>query len=195
MNKLIDFWMYYQYFLKTKYLKILKDIKGLDYLGRIENKDNTECKGYEGCYPIKRILKKLDIKDTDAVLDIGCGKGLFLYYASKFKFSKIVGIDYSDELIKIAQDNLNLISDERIKVLLCDARTFSDFDKYNYFFLNNPFSKNIMEYIAKQIKLSYKLNPRKICVIYQFPFNKQIFIDHGFGVVYDKFPNSILILS
>ena len=50
---------------------------------------------------IDEILKELDWK-SKKVIDVGCGTGLFAYKAAK-KGANVLGIDFSDEAIKIAQ--------------------------------------------------------------------------------------------
>jgi len=49
------------------------------------------------------ILKKIDIQETDKIIDIGCGKGKAMYMMSKFSFSRIDGYDISEELCEIAK--------------------------------------------------------------------------------------------
>lgn len=173
---------------------LLKKMSGLDYTGRIEN-DDKRLRGYEGCYPVKRILTKMKISSKDAVLDIGCGKGLFLYYATKFGFGKIDGIEYSSELTDVANNNAKIIDDKRMGVYNIDARSFADYDKYNYFFINNPFGSDVMEEIAGKIRDSAIVTGRSIYVIYQFPFNIETFIKNGFELKIDRNPNTVLIFN
>lgn len=191
MINVSDTIMYVNYYKKNFYLSYLKKYKKLDYTGRIADK-NPELRGYEGCYPIQKILKKLNSTPNDSILDIGCGKGLFLYYASKFKFCQIDGIEYSKELTEIALKNLAKMKDARVHIKQCDAREFQEYDKYNYFFINNPFTAEITEFVVKKICESYHNKKRKITVIYQFPFQKEIFLNYEFEELYEKFPNCIL---
>lgn len=191
MIDISDAVMYINYYKKNLFLSSLKKIKSLDYTGRIEDKD-PDLRGYEGCYPINKILRRLKPTSNDNILDIGCGKGLFLYYAARFKFGKIDGIEYSSELTDIALDNMRRIKDERINVINCDARDFKDYDKYNYFFINNPFTADITEFVVKEICNSYQRKRRRITIVYQFPFHKDIFFNNGFEEMYEKYPNCIL---
>ena len=189
-----DFMMYVRYYKKTVFLAYLKIVKGLDYTGRIED-SHIQLRGYEGCYPVHAMLRKLAIAPSDNVLDIGCGKGLFLYYATAFDFGRIDGIEYADSLVQAAKKNAALLSDERLHIFHQDAREYSGYDKYNYFFINNPFSVEIMEMVAEEIKRSTRSCARKITVIYQFPFHKEIFIKKGFTLQYERFPNAVLTLG
>ena len=53
---------------------------------------------------IKEILKEVSWKNK-LVLDVGCGTGLFAYKAAREGAKRVLGIDYSGEAIKIAQEN------------------------------------------------------------------------------------------
>lgn len=189
-----DFMMYVRYYRKTVYLAYLKTAKGLDYTGRIED-SHTQLRGYEGCYPVHAILRKMAIVPSDRVLDVGCGKGLFLYYATAFDFGSIDGIEYADSLVQTARKNAALLSDERLHIFHQDAREYGDYGKYNYFFINNPFSVEIMEKVAEEIKRSDLSRAGKITIIYQFPFHKEVFLKKGFTLRYEKFPNAVLTLD
>lgn len=191
MLDMTDLFMYLRYFKKVAYLAALKAFTGLDFTGRTENIE-TDLNGYEGCYPLSTLLKRLKITEKDSIIDIGCGKGLFLYYASRFQFGRIDGLEYSEELIQTAKRNADLMSDQRIHIYHQDAREYSDYDGYNYFFINNPFDVGIMESVIRKLKESYRLNERKMTVIYQFPFWLDLFCAYGFSIVYNKFPDAIL---
>ena len=191
MIDLSDALMYVRYYQKNAYLNFLKNSKGLDYVGRIES-HSSSLRGYEGCYSIKRILKTLNITNQDCFLDIGCGKGLSLYYSSMFGFERIDGIEYSEQLTHIAKQNARILKDGRLHVYNCDARIFKRYDKYNYFFINNPFSADIMEQVVLELIESYSIRKRKIIVLYQFPFSIDVFKKHGFEMLSEKFPNSVL---
>lgn len=191
MIDISDTIMYLRYYKKIAYLELLNLCKGLDYTGRIES-HNSSFRGYEGCYPIKGLLSKMHISDKDRILDIGCGKGLSLYYSTKFDFDRIDGIEHSKKLTHIAKRNAKLLNDSRIHIYNCDARNFTHYEQYNYFFINNPFSAEIMEQVILAITQSYQVSKRKIIVLYQFPFSIEVFEKYRFDVLCENFPNSIL---
>lgn len=188
-----DIIMYIKYYRKNVFLNFLKVIKGLDFKGRIEDTD-TNLRGYEGCYPVYSVFKQLNISSHDYILDIGCGKGLFLYYASKYDFGRIDGIEYSKSLCSIAEQNICRMKDSRLHVYNVDARLFKEYSNYNYFFINNPFSATILEQVAKDI---IRLSPsgKTITIIYQFPFNINVLNEIGFKVIYNRWPNAILCFT
>ena len=65
------------------------------------------------------ICRKLQLKPTDKVLDIGCGWGGFSKYASKNYGCHVTGISISDEQIKYAKE---FTKGERVEILHMDYR-------------------------------------------------------------------------
>ncbi|WP_407380357.1 class I SAM-dependent methyltransferase [Methanobrevibacter sp.] len=56
------------------------------------------------------VLKHLDIKETDTILDIGCGGGININRMGE-KAKKVYGVDYSEKSVKISKE----VNDELIK--------------------------------------------------------------------------------
>lgn len=55
------------------------------------------------------VLKHLDIKSTDIILDVGCGGGININRIAK-KAKKVYGVDYSEDSVKVSTDyNQDLI--------------------------------------------------------------------------------------
>lgn len=50
-----------------------------------------------------------NIQQGDAIIDLGCGKGKCLEFFSKFPFSRVDGLEYSEELTKIARNNMKVL--------------------------------------------------------------------------------------
>ena len=103
-------------------------------------------------------LKNLitDSFDTAGVLDIGCAKGEFLYYLKKtYNYTKLAGIDYSENLIAQAKAFKKLSDGVRLEVLSAE-----DFELHELFevitisgvlsYFDNPFS--CLEMIEKHLK-------------------------------------------
>lgn len=86
-------------------------------------KDNT----YQNEVILPNLLKLMEIKSTDSILDLACGQGFFTREFAKLG-AKVSGVDISTELIKIAKeqskgnidytvssaDNLSSIKDKSI---------------------------------------------------------------------------------
>jgi uncharacterized protein YjgD (DUF1641 family) len=137
-------------------------------------------------YPVKKILKLLKPDENDVFIDIGSGKGLILLLASNFCFKKIIGIEFSSELNSIAQNNILLYrKKEKIILVELDASLYTFTDE-TYFFLFNPFSKEIMEKVMENIIISYQQNPRKMTFVYSNPVLEELIISFNFFDTYKK---------
>lgn len=49
--------------------------------------------------------KFIDVKENETVLDIGCNNGALLLYASLFHPKELIGVDYFQDAIDLAQEN------------------------------------------------------------------------------------------
>lgn len=70
-----------------------------------------------------RTLEILDIAGHDKVLEIGCGHGATLRRAAQRDAQiELVGIDYSEVMIRVARDrNRRYLSDGRVTLLNCES--------------------------------------------------------------------------
>jgi Histone methylation protein DOT1 len=52
-----------------------------------------------------KILNSLSLVDSDVFVDIGCGKGRAVCCAARLGVRKVIGVEYSPELCRIAEAN------------------------------------------------------------------------------------------
>lgn len=89
-------------------------------------------------------------------VDLGSGKGRALLLASHFPFAKIIGVEFSGELNRIAKENLlrykarHQLCRDRTSVC-ADATEFELPDTNLVVFLHNPFTEAVMTPVAKKI--------------------------------------------
>ena len=101
---------------------------------------------------LRKIFEKLVINGDDSFLDIGCGKGAVLRFASGYPFGRIAGLEYEGFLCRIAESNMRRLGlDGRVEIIQGDARTFECYGDYNVFFLYNPFSTDISKAVLERI--------------------------------------------
>ena len=97
---------------ENRIIKVLKDplrnmryklwiemdrIRGIDFTEQVDlndlNLSSLRSSRYHAVTPrLKRLLRNMDISQKDEFLDLGCGKGKALYFASKCGFGKIWGL-------------------------------------------------------------------------------------------------------
>lgn len=171
--------------------------KGVDILNSVKRKFTTgeETHGY---FPTDfRIfidgVSGYDISDSDAVLDIGCGKGSGVISLKAAGFSNIGAVEYTENIFQKMNSNLealgishsnlksDTLSDEGEKGIKCyqgDATLMEgELDKYNWFFLFNPFTWNMMSKVMNNICKSLINSPRKIYIFYAEPIGHQLILE------------------
>lgn len=121
------------------------------------NNENTDINRLRG------LVKKLNIKEGDRILDLGCGKGIIsplLYEVSK---CKVTLMDFSEEMIKEARKMLNDLSYDYI----CeDFYSFNTDQKFDYIMMFNCFP-HFIDFEALKKKLSSVLNDGgRFCVLH-----------------------------
>lgn len=114
--------------------------------------------------PLPRSLAGFDF------VDIGCGKGRVLFYASEWNFERIVGIEFAPPLAAMAKRNVDLFAratgENRIDVRCQDAVDMTLSDRPCVLFFASPFMDEVLVKVAARIEASWRAHPRKMFVIY-----------------------------
>jgi len=97
-------------------------------------------------------------------IDVGCGKGKVLLSALALSFKRIVGVEYSPILCRIADHNLanaRLIRRRcfAVQVSCSDAVDYPIPDEPTIFFFHNPFTYDIMEVVLGNIISAHRRTP------------------------------------
>ncbi len=178
---------YYPYL----YERIWEKVHGVDFLQGTSDGIDTErgnnpysATNISALDALKKYFKKLNITSKDAIIDIGCGKGRMVYFFSKFPFGHVSGLEYSNEIAAIGNNNMGKLfklqtARGRISIIQGDATLYTDYDRYNYFYLYNPFNENIMTAFLENLKASVARSPRKIHIIYYNPLHHDLLIKMG----------------
>lgn len=126
---------------------------------------------------MKELMKNFSEKDS--ILDVGCGKGRMLVFFKKYPFAKVDGLEYSNELIEIAKSNMSKLNLD-CRIYQGDAKEWDKYGNYIVFYLFNPFNGSTMEGLINKLIESYRINNRKITVIYFNPREDAMFMDNHF---------------
>ena len=131
-------------------------------------------------------LNRIPICHSDFIfMDFGSGKGRSLLLASEFPFKKIVGVEFCPELNRVARQNVlrHPTAARRngdIEILDADATKVTIPDEPLVLFLNNPFAAPLMATVVKNVADSFRRCPRRIVVIYSWPFHADLWEAAGF---------------
>jgi hypothetical protein len=104
--------------------------------------------------------------------DVGMGKGLAMMLAHEWGFGRLLGVELSNVLVQIAQQNFERYRRSTGRTLEADV-VCDDFMKYplperpTFFFLNNPFPHYLAERAVAHITSSLSAHPRRVVVAYR----------------------------
>ncbi len=107
-------------------------------------------------------------------VDFGSGKGRAVLLASEFPFRKVVGVEFSPSLHETAQRNLGTYRSatqrcRNIELLCLDAAAYEIPRTPAVFHFYNPFGKQVMAEVARNIDRSLQEAPRAAFVAYFYP--------------------------
>ena len=109
------------YDLGNEFYKLFLD-KTMTYsCGYFENESSSLSEAQTAKYD--RLCKKLNIKQSDHILEIGCGWGGFAEHAASKYGCKITGITISEEQLKFAQNRINTAGlSDKVDLIFKDYR-------------------------------------------------------------------------
>lgn len=130
---------------------------------------------------IRDIIRSIPITPADfTFVDIGSGKGRMLLVASEFSFSRIVGVEISQELNDIAAANIQRRSNTATARSRYDLRCMNA-SQYEFendplvVFLFNPFGRDTFDTVVSRLEASLRRHPREVYVAYLNPrFEKRL---------------------
>ncbi len=130
--------------------------------------------GYQATPPsaLRAMLGGLQIAYEDFVfVDLGSGMGRAVLIASEFPFKKIIGVEFSSELHRVAQQNVRNFRSGRqecrhIELVCVDAVEYPVPAENTVFYLYNPFQGPKMELVLENIRRSLEDYPHEILITY-----------------------------
>lgn len=150
------------------------------------DRSRAHAHGYQGVrYRKMRILldEARKLGPFERFVDIGCGTGKACCIAAREKgFARIVGIDFSAELIAAARRNGASLGDDRLSFQCTDAADYILPEARCLVFLFNPFDRVIL---ARFLGRNRSLLHRNDCAIaYANPSAPRVVEEAGFRIVY-----------
>ena len=85
---------------------------------------------------------------------------------NNFNFNFVGGVELSKRLTKICRTNFSKLGIKNVGVFQCNAIEFKEIDRFNYFYLFNPFPEIVLKAVLQNIQESIEKHPRKIIFIY-----------------------------
>ena len=135
---------------------------------------------YQGAnyYLLEGLFERLrKLTSATAIIDIGCGKGRALAVAMHYGFTKLMGIEFSEDLCRKAKQNV-----PSAEIICVDAAEYKFSGNEEVYFFFNPFNEIVMKKVVLNIISS---RPKHASVIYINPVHKEVFLNAGFREVFE----------
>jgi 16S rRNA G966 N2-methylase RsmD len=141
---------------------------------------------YEGtnAYIFQKMIShvKLDPSQTTFV-DFGSGKGKAMFMAAERGFRKVIGVEFSIELVETCRKNLEIFkaksrSKTEFEILHMDASEYAIPADANLLFFSNPFNEELTGKVIGNIISSYDRSPRETWVVHLYPQGNMAFVRH-----------------
>lgn len=111
---------------------------------------------------IKRILPDLKNKN---IIDLGCGTGRFTFLFEQFMPERIIGIDISDEMIKMAE-GIAFEKNSSVHLIKSDIENLSIIQPNSIDFVFSSTAMHYLKSLEKIMKEIYRvLKPKGICIL------------------------------
>jgi 16S rRNA G966 N2-methylase RsmD len=124
-------------------------------------------------------IRTLPIRPEEfCFVDLGAGKGRVLLIASVLGFKRLIGVEFAEELVKIARKNL--LSCTRAEIIFADAADYDFPDENLVVYMFNPFERPVMEKVIYRLaKAAESKADRRVFVIYHNPRHLDIIQRYG----------------
>jgi 16S rRNA G966 N2-methylase RsmD len=159
---------------------------------------------YEGtnAYIFKNAFASLKIHAPNCVfIDFGSGKGKAMFMAAERGFRKVIGVEFSIELVDICRKNLEIFkaktkSKTEFEIIHMDASQYEIPSEANVLFFSNPFNETLTRKVIDNILRSYDKSPRDTWVIHLYPQGNMAFVRHPrFRLVHESRDGFVFQLS
>ena len=156
------------------------DTAGIVYQAdlRMDNKNQSYATYYQGSDYLffNNAVSSLKINfDEYTFIDFGSGKGKALFLASAYSFKKIIGIEFSEVLDAIAQDNIRRFKKDNIEARRIDAVEYEIPKDSLVCYFYDPFDGYIMAKVIDNIRKAYNLYRRNMVIVYGNPRFHELF--------------------
>lgn len=177
--------------LEYDYEKMYDSYLGIDTkdAGWKEEGIPSECNRYEATpYDVLSVVcEQLHIKETDCVVDFGCGKGRILYFFNNYFLCRVKGIEQDSELYQQLEDNRAYYDvrfrerGKQVELHHMRAEEYRIAKEDNVFYFFNPCSPEYFEKILENIISSIEDSFRVVNLILYYASDEYLRIIRNMG--------------
>ncbi len=139
--------------------------------------DDPSCHKYTATdyKSFRKVMQHVKIRaNKDVFLDYGSGMGRVLIMAANYPFRKVVGVELSPKLNRIALSNIQNVRKKLkckdIEVVQADAAAYCLPSKVTVIYFYAPFSGETLNRVLDNVQNSLILEPRKLTIICRNPY-------------------------
>ena len=135
--------------------------------------------------PFRRMMAALPIEEEELVfVDLGSGKGRALLLASEYPFRRIVGVELSPRLHRVARANIERFHSDaqrcsRFELTCMDATDWEPPPEPMVLYLFHPFPIEIFAAVLARLEASLRACPRHVYLAYLNPLFDEIVMQTG----------------
>lgn len=149
---------------------IVSEKSGTKIGGRTDTETNYSyaASEYDG---LVKIFDRVSLTKDDTLVDIGCGMGRVLFFCNQKFMCHVTGIEYDSKIFEKLKENAAYYhvrfknQEDKFHLLNIKAEDYDIQPHDNFFYMFNPFSRDILAKILDKIVCSVKCSPRKTTVI------------------------------
>ncbi|MCM1415711.1 MAG: hypothetical protein NC430_07275 [bacterium] len=167
---------------KLSYYDWLEHYYGADIVtGEGVGNGDNRFYSYGNDYALMDVLDDFSFTEEDSVFDFGCGKGGPMIMFFDKGVGHVGGVEFDKHLCDIAGDNLEKCGVTDYKLWNDNALNIrEELDRYNIFFMYNPFVGNTFRGVIKNMEDSYLRNRRKMFLIYSGVTQHKDVVNNGY---------------
>ncbi|MBI1178647.1 methyltransferase domain-containing protein [bacterium] len=140
--------------------------------------------GASKAMPFRKLMAELKLPTDGVFVDLGSGKGRAVMLAAEYGFRKVIGLEFSGELCRTAEDNLRKFlrkrpTESHVEIIETDVTQYRLSDEETVFFLFDPFHAPILKQVMQNILESAERRPRDLWLIYHAPREQQVIEESG----------------
>jgi hypothetical protein len=120
-----------------------------------------------------RILPRRETSADDVLIDLGSGKGRVVLQAARYPLKRVIGVEVSEALVRIARANLDAdraqLRCRDVRFVTLDVLAYDIPDDVTIAYLNNPFQGATFGAVITKLLESVDRHPRRLRIIYSNP--------------------------
>lgn len=135
------------------------------------------------------IIESLALKESDVLVDLGCGKGRVVCCAALYNLSSVIGVEVTEELCVTAERNLNQVLQKQAQATIIHGRAEEfDYTLGTVFYMFHPFGPNTMRAVLTQLRSGLRKRPRFVRIVYVNPKHDGVIEEVNWLERYERWP-------